>query len=169
MRIFILSVFVLFGVTACDLPEPSASQKQEAARDNVMERANAKVPVPQTDNFVTREMIAEYMRRMDEPNKTFFVYVVANTGAVMGYYTTNGAPVSICAFLAPPDKVEERYGGSDLVRKAPGVDGVYYSGGGCDTYYFFDANSDAMVQVKGLNLFVSDQPLSIEAEPITIK
>lgn len=150
--------------------EESTSDRQEADRSNIMDRAYEQIPTPQLQNFVKRRAVSEYMERMDEPNKTFYIYVIADTGNVMGYYVSRGGPINICTFMTPPDRVSYERSQGRVVREAPGIDGLYYGGdGACDTEYFFDAETDAMIQLNGLNLFVADQPLDIEANPINVK
>ncbi|WP_019558521.1 hypothetical protein [Thioalkalivibrio sp. ALE12] len=159
------------ALTLSGCNEASTSQQQETARDNIMDRAHQSVRIPEVSNFLTREYVAEYMRRMDEPNKTFYVYVVADTGQMLGYYVARSAPVNICTFLTPPDRVERTTSSSvgRVLRKASGADGVYYGDSACNTEYFFDAETDALVQIQGLNLFVSDQPLEMDAKPIRVQ
>lgn len=157
------------ALSGCEASE-STSEKQERQRDNLMTKADRQVPVPNIDNFVTREQVAEYMERMDMPNKLFYTYIVADTGNVLGYYVSRGAPVNICTFLTPPDRVEDRPGRNpDVVRQAPANDGLYYGSGACDLYYLFDSETDSMVMVKGTNLIVSEQPMTLDAEPIKVK
>jgi len=174
--------FVMMG---CDINEreTSTSEKQEQVRDSIMDRANAQVPVPEVQDFVKRRAIAEYMERMDDPNKTFYLYIIADTGNILGYHVSRGGPVNICTFLTPPDRVQWSGGfyhsdsrqsrpsldSSGVNRKAPGVDGVYYGDAACDSTYFFDAQTDALIEVHGNNLIVSDQPLDLDAEPINVR
>jgi hypothetical protein len=45
---------------------------------------------------------------------------------------------------------------------APGVDGVYYSGGQCNSYYGKDATTGAYVEYTaglGINVLLFDEPL----------
>lgn len=163
--IAVLAVATALAISGC---EQSTSQKQASQRDALMDKADAQVPVPNVDNFVTREMVSEYMDRMDMPNKLFYVYLTADTGNVLGYYVSRGAPVNICTFMTPPDKVDSSTNGK-VTRQAPAIDGLYYGAGACDLYYFFDAETDAMIMIKGLNILMSEQPMSLDAEPISIK
>ena len=160
-------VLAFTAITGCEFKQ-STSEQQEAQRAHISAKANDAVPVPDVNNFVAREVVAEYMRRMDVPNKLFYIYVVADTGNIIGYYVSKGTPVNICNNMTPPDKVEDRHQ-NDVVRQAPSLNGLYNAGGGvCNTDYFFDASSGALVKIKGLNMFVSDQPLNLDVEPITV-
>lgn len=162
---------VMAFLTACDINE-TTSQRQEVTRDTAMDRAHSAVPIPQTSNFMTRETVAEFMRRIDQPSRLFYIYVMANTGNYIGYYVSQGRPVNICTFLSPPDRVERYSGPAYVKRTAPGMDGVYYGGNACDSEYFFDAETNAMVEIVtrgGLSMFVTDQPLELDVQRIHVR
>lgn len=164
----ILLVVSVFLMAACDL-EKSTTRQQEETRDQIMDRANQQVPVPNITNFQTRQSIAKWLQRNDDPSRVFFVYVMAHTGNIIGYYTASSRPVSYASFLTPPDRVERHPNSTRILRQAPGADGVYYGEGSGNNWFFFDAETDALVEIVGLNLFVSDQPLELDAEPIRIR
>lgn len=171
MSVIIVPLLLLgiaaLALTACN--EQSTTQQQEATRDRIQDRAHQAVRVPEISNFLVRETVAEYMRRMDEPNKLFYVYVLADTGQILGYYIARGAPVNICTFLTPPDRFHRESGPAYAMRKAPAADGVFYGDSACNTEYFFDAETDSLIQIQGLKLFISEQPLELDAEPIRVK
>lgn len=170
ISVVVLAMSFVF-LAGCMDREPTTSQKQEHKRDSLMDKANYQVPIPTISNFVARKSVAEYMRRMDEPNKTFYIYVLADTGNIIGYYVASSQPVNICTFMSPTDKVERHTtsGGGNVKRAAPANDGLYYGAGGCNVDYFFDANSGALIQLRDLKMVITDQPLDIEAEAITVK
>lgn len=167
MRLLICLITLLF-VTACQPPAESSRESGEKAQEGIMKRALAKVPVPHVSNFQTRDTVAKWMRRMDRPSKTFYVYLLADTGQTIGYYVAQTRPVSICAMLTPPDREVEVLGEPHPLGSAPALDGVYYGEGACSGVYFFDAETDAYVEISGMDYFVSDQPLSVDADPIRI-
>lgn len=151
-----------FLLAACQ-EETTTTERQETQRDMVAEAADRSVPAYQASNFVVRNTVNEYMRRMDEPNKIFYLYVMSDMGTPIGYYVARTPATNICTFLTPPERVERHRpsGGNStyVVRQAPALDGVFYGSGACNTEYFFDAETDAMIQIQGLNLFISDQPI----------
>tara|TARA_B100000929_G_scaffold290599_1_gene284871 strand:+ start:32489 stop:33004 length:516 start_codon:yes stop_codon:yes gene_type:complete len=168
MRFVLIIILSLFAVTACKGGQ-STSQKQEQTRTEVLNRADAAVPTPVISNFIARKTVAEYMRRMDQPNKLFYIYIVADTGNIIGYYVSRGKPVSSCLNMTPPDRGDYYRNGGVINRVAPSLNGLYNAGGGaCNSTYFFDAETDALVEISGLNLFTADQPLNLDAEPITV-
>lgn len=161
-----LIAIISFFLLAANSCQSETERQQVEARNQNMDRANQMVKVPEISNFVVREGVAEYMRRMDEPNKLFYIYVLADTGNVLGYYVSRGAPINICTFLTPPDRRTRNH---SSIRKAPAADGVYYGDAACNTEYFFDSETNTMVMIQGLKLFVSEQPLELDAEPIRVK
>lgn len=164
-------VIGMVALTGCKEGESSSRADGAKTQESLMKRAQAKTPVPQVSNFLTRDAVAKWMRRMDTPDKTFYVYLMGNNGQQLGYYVAQTRPISNCTLMTPPDKLHYWSSGNSgkatAVTQAPSLDGVY-STGGCDSYFFFDAATDAFVEINGLNFYVSDQPLAIEAEPIRV-
>lgn len=170
LKASVIAMSVVFLV-GCN--EGSSNSRAEGAKnqETIMQRAIQSSPTYQPSNFLTREYVNEYMRRMDDVNKLFYIYVLGNNGNMVGYYTGT-RPVSVCTLLTPPDIVDERHGtnGRAMVTvSAPQLDGVYSNGGNCDAYFFFDNATDALIEIKGLNFFTSDKPLNVDAEAIGVK
>lgn len=167
----LLLVGAMLGNTGCEPQAATARDNNVKAQKSMMERATATVPVPQVNNFLSREAVAKQVKRLDERNKLFYVYLLADNGNQLGYYVSNTRPVSVCALLTPPDDLwqeADSYGRSSQLMKAPGLGGTY-GGGDCRAVFFFDAQTDTYIEVNGLNYFVSDQPLSVKSDPITVK
>lgn len=162
--VVILSVLVLSG---CER-SLSTSQKQEATRDALMTRANNSTPIPEIRNFLARESVAEYMKRMDNPDKLFYIYILADNGQFVGYHVARTQTVNICTFMAPTDKIE-KVRGHLWQRAAPANDGLYYGAGACNVDYFFDSATDALLQLKGLNYIISDMPLALDVKPLRVQ
>jgi len=167
--VFFLTAALLAG---CPAAEPSSTDQGTRVQETTMKRAQAAVPVPRVNNFLTREAVAKWIKRMDAPQKLFYIYVLADTGNVIGYYVSQTRPVTECALLTPPQRKETadlgQYTGQ-IKMASPGLDGVYYTNG-CDNgeAFFFDAETDAFIGISGLKYFVADQPLSLDAEPISV-
>lgn len=158
------------GITACKA-EDNSQDEGAKIQESIMKSAQDRIPTYQPTNFLTRQAVTKWMERMDTPSKTFYIYIMANNGQKLGYYVGQTRPISACTLLTPSERlVEGDRGGhyGDFPMPAPSLDGVYGSGG-CDSYFFFDATTDAYIEIKGLNFFVADQPLDIEAEPINVK
>lgn len=169
-----LCAFLALSVVGCKpaKSEPSSSERGAREQESVMKMAQNKVPVPRVTNFLTREAVAKWVKRMDAPQKLFYVYILADTGNVIGYYVAQTRPVTECALMTPPQRREKadlgQYTGH-MAMPSPALDGVYYTGG-CNNgeAFFFDAETDAFIGISGLKYFVADQPLNIDADPINV-
>lgn len=172
----ILTSLLILGLTApfimgndgCGDQSQANREKAAENRADVMSRAQEAQPVPNVNNFVNRKAVAEYMKRMDDPNKTFYVYITSMTGKVMGYYVTRTHPISICSLMTPPDQEVDSHG-TDLVMSAPTLNGLYANGAdGCDHYYAFTADSDTLIEFSQ-DFFIADHPLTLEADRLQSK
>lgn len=166
--ITILIFALAFSLVGCKMNQSSRSSGEQQ-NETVMQRAVSEVPVPRVNNFLTRKSVAKWMRRMDKPNKIFYVYIMADTGQSIGYYTAQNRPVSMCDLMTPPDRVHNGYDNDgNTVVQAPSLDGVYH-GHGCNGVYFFSASTDAYIEIDGFHYIVTDQPLDIKAKPIQVQ
>lgn len=159
-------------LTACVESSSSSRAKEGAKQEEIISRATTKIPTYQPDNFLTRKAVDKWMERMDTADKTFYIYLLGMNGNHLGYYVGQTRPISTCTLLTPPDKLHYwngTNGRTAAVTDAPSLDGVY-GGGGCDsTFFFFDAQTDAYIEIQGVNYFVADQPLNIDADPIEVR
>ena len=141
-------------------------------RAETFARAENLHPVPMTNNFPMRQALVDFTLRTDLLNHPWFVYVLGDNGNILGYYVARTKPVNSCNFLSSTESIGGDSNGY-VVLTAPSLDGIYYGGGGaaagCDAWFFFESASNAMIEVRGLKYFVSDQPLAVEAEPILVK
>lgn len=167
--LLVIGILVLLLVIGCD--SNSDFQREEAivTRSKAFARAEALYPVPWTQNFPMRQALVKYTERQDLINHPYYIYVLADTGNIIGYYVAQSQPVNINAFLS---STQDTYGADGrVVLDAPSLDGIFYGGAGAsasDGWFFFDAETDALVILYGVKLFVADQPLRIEAKPITV-
>lgn len=158
---------MMFGMLGCT--EDDTQKKGENEQETIMERARADEPTYSPNNFLTRKYTNKWMKRMDQPSKLFYVYVLTDTGSPVGYFVAQYRPVSTATFLTPPKK---RVHGTDgaVALPSPALDGTYYGEGGASQQYFwFDAETDAMIELKGLNYILSDQPISLDVPRIYIE
>lgn len=162
----LLIVAMALSLTACKVESSSRDQNMRA-QQSLMAQATAAVPVPRVSNFLAREAVAKQVRRLDEKGKLFYVYILGQNGQQVGYYVSNTRPVSTCALLTPAQEIDRSQYGT-AVLGTPSLGGVYGFGGGCNSHFFFDAATDAYVEISGLAFFVADQPLSVDAEPIKV-
>lgn len=168
--LIVLGVIALFLVTfagSCDDNGNRAAQDNESAiqQDNYS-RLAAATPAHTMKVSPTRNTINGWIDTWgSDPNKLSYVYFQAATGALTGYYIFKGLPVNYCVSLTPNYRWEDAPddGGDQKFQvPAPSIDGVYYSGGGCQTFYGFDAVSGAYMEYtvgSGINVLLYDQPL----------
>lgn len=158
-----VAVGLVFGASGCIEGKQDTREKSSHAQESLMERATAETPVPKINHFVVRKAVAKWLKRNDVPNKLFYVYVMTPMGQPLGYFVSQHYPVSYSALMTPPDTiVNGNWNGNDHVVSAPALDGVWYGGGGAtDLWYFFDAETDALISLKGGMMFFTDQPLSL--------
>ncbi|ASV44539.1 hypothetical protein PBI_SCTP2_524 [Salicola phage SCTP-2] len=168
-KTIVTMMIIAMALVVAGCNKDTTSEKQEEVRDDVLTRANNAEPPYKPSNFLVRQYVNEYMKRLDNPNKTWYIYLLGDNGNHIGYYVARSHPVNICTFLTPPDKIEGM-GDSRRVRKAPALDGAYYGGGACNKEYFFTASTDALMSVPThMKKIVSDQPLEIDVEQIKVQ
>lgn len=166
LGVVVAAIALLAGVSACDTAsEPDANHQEQDARDNSYTKLVAAEPAHTMDYSSSRATINFWIDKWGQPNKLAYVYLVNSEGKPLGYYITKGLPVSYCAALTPPYQMADGGGDGENLKvpvPAPGVDGVYYSGDQCDTYYAQDATTDAYIEYTaglGINVLLYDQPL----------
>lgn len=175
-RLILLLIVLLVAASACVEEGDDTLQKQRTrsihARAKTFERAEASAPIPTVENFPLRKALVEFTRRQDAVNHPWYVYILAETGNAIGYYVARTVPVNACNFLSSTEEVRDSGDGSGIILTAPSLDGIYYGGSGassgCDSWFFFDSATNALVQIRGVNWYAADQPLRIDAEPIKV-
>jgi hypothetical protein len=177
----IMAVVAISSIGCTDSETKSVdSQNQRASavqtRANIFARAEQMYPVPEVHYFLAREMLVKYVERQDVPDHPFYIYVMTDIGTILGYYVAQSAPVSVNAFLSSTEDIygdNWGEGGEGMVTTtAPSIDGIYYGGAGSsagsNAWFFFDAATDALIMLYDTKMFVSDQPLNIDAPMISI-
>lgn len=170
-RVIAAVVAALFGIvvlTGCDEgKETSGVKTEQKSGESNHDRLVEQQPAENMDYSSTRETINFFTETWGQKGKVAYTYLMNSTGDVIGYYVTEGPPVSMCTSIRPTYKIEIPDVTGDntvpVVVPAPGADGAYYSGGECNTYYAKDANTGAYVQFTagmGINPLLYDQPLS---------
>jgi|GEM_PF-6462203 len=163
-RPFVAILMVLglvVGLSACESPQPSSQRAEAENRQGGYDILTKNQPGETMSYSPTRDTINFWVNTWDEAGKASYVYLQNADGKITGYYILEGLPVSYCAAISPTyEIVEDQYG--NVVVPAPANDGVYYSGGQCDTYYGKDATSGAYIEYTvglGINVLLYDQPL----------
>lgn len=159
VRVFIILLSFAYIMAGCE-SSPSAQEEGEKDQENVIQKAIKAHPTPQINNFLTRKNVIKWVERMDTPDKLFYIYVLADNGAKIGYFVAQYRPVSTATFLTPTERLHDDYDWG-ITLPAPALDGTYYGeGGASEQFFFFDAETDAFIELKGLNYILMDQPLA---------
>jgi len=157
---------VLF--TGCGV-EDNARERSVKQRNEVFSQAENLYPNPAPQNFPSRAALVEFTLRQDMINHPWYVYILGDNGNTLGYYVAKTRPINSCNFLSSTEAVDYN---NNLVLTAPSLDGIYYGGSGasagCDTWFFFDQSSNALIEIRGVKFFTADQPLKLNAEPILV-
>lgn len=166
-KLLIITLLIsIFALSGC---KESNREKSAQEQDDVLTRARNAVPTVKMNNFLVRQYIAEYMKRMDMPDKTFYIYILSNTGQYIGYYVGKSKPISSCLLMTTPDNIYGRNSSGKAVVSAPTLDGVFQPNGSCDTKFFLEANTNGLVELSGngLNTMSTDFPLNLDVQRLT--
>lgn len=138
-----LAAVALLALTACT--DESSQAKEGQARQSSFDALVAGQPAKPMTYSPTRETVNHWAEKWSEPGKLSYTYFLNADGEAWGYYILEGLPVSYCAMLTPTYEFRSS-GGSRFQVPAPGIDGAYYSGGQCNTYYGVDATTGSLVE-----------------------
>jgi hypothetical protein len=174
----IITAALILPIAACKTEtsaEKAAQNKQVASQMSVKVKAVEAVPAPVIDNYQAREAVAKFMHRVNQKGQVWYVYKESrSTGEILKAYTSSIYPMSVCSFMTPTEEVKEvsTYGsGSNpiSVTNAIALDGLYYKGGECPTF-FFDLVTDALVVIdEDAVVSAYDQPLDVDVEVTTFR
>lgn len=163
-----LAGVALLALTACNPSDAERAEQANVERQmNVKVRATEEVPAPVINHYAAREAVADFMTRTDQRGQVWYVYKVSRaTGEVLKAYTSSIYPQSVCSFMTPPEEIKREASNSPdyHVTTAMALDGLYYKGGECGTF-FFDLVTGALVVLDEDSVVEAyDQPLDVEVE-----
>jgi hypothetical protein len=176
MRKFLIIIACMLAVVmvaACEPSEPNAAQKEQQTQADSYKGLTETQPAESMDYSPGRDTAINWARHWSEQGKVSYVYLYDSVGHKIGYFILKGLPVSYCASLTPPDKLEradlgDYYG--QTVRAAPAMDGLYYGAANCQQMYGFDALTGQYYEFTGggsFNYILSDQPMQrLQMTPI---
>lgn len=167
---FILLALLLVGssilATGCEAPSTTL-QTDEKVQEEILSKGQTTVPVHRIDNFLSRKTINRWLERVDTPEKLWYVYIMADSGAFIGYYISDTIPLSYGVSITNPSRIVD-WDEDEYVIPAPGLDGVFYQGVDETAWYFFCAETGAMVTTNMKVTFL-DQPLDIPIPQLKVK
>lgn len=143
--------------------------KEQDKQTRILEKAQKTEPAYETQHYLARKALNEWAKRMDTPDKLWYVYLRANNGALIGYHVCRTPPLSFGLSMTNPEQVVERDNDDDKVVSAPGLDGVYYSGADPELYFCFDAETNTMIHFRIGNSTYYDAPLEGTADSPELK
>jgi hypothetical protein len=159
--IFIIGAILLISLLpGCDI-RPTASQAGMRTRAENMQVITANVPVPIMKTAQERIMVKRRAELFDVNNKLGYVYLIANNGVCIGYYSIFGKMASLQSYMVPQQ--EQLYSGSSLLIDSADLDGTY--GDNMPGVFFFTDNG-TYVEIPafgGLTPIYSDKPLPLQA------
>ena len=165
LTILVLGCMLLVG---CGGSSETAQQVDQKTQGEVLLRAQAIEPIYEIQNFLSRKAINKWLKRVDVPNKEWYVYLHAPmTGEILGYYVSSTVPLSYGVAISNPVQIINSGNVDDAVIPAPSLDGVFYSGIDERTWYFFDAETDTLITTN-MNVSFMDQPLDIDVPQMEI-
>lgn len=171
MRWLIFAILLLSVPLFVSCTEGNPQAEQVNNRYSALDKASKLYPDPELENFPLRKALVEFTRRQDEI-KPWYVYLLGQNGNVIGYYIAQTVPINSCNFLSSTEKIWAGSNGASQILTAPSLDGMYYGGGGassgCDSWFFFDEATNALIQIRGMNFYAADEPLLLEADPILV-
>lgn len=170
---FIIGSLAVIGCEPVKNEKPAAKQEQERQEANYTSLTQTQ-PAGSMKFSPTRATAQKWAKTWEEEGKLAYVYLIDSVGHQIGYYVFEGLPVSYCASLTPPDKIEEvqTYGSPNpaVTRPAPAIDGMYYGEANCAQLYGYDALSGAYMEFTGggsFNYLLSDQPMTeVDSQPL---
>lgn len=163
----IVAAFLIVAglVAGCGGGGNSGQKKESKAQQSNYDRLVAQDPAHSMAYSPTRKTINFWIDTWSKPGKLAYVYLQNANGDLIGYYVLVGLPVSMCTSLTPTYKMIDPGGDSgngNVPVAAPAIDGVYYSGGECNTFYGEDASTHSYIEYTaglGINVLLYDAPL----------
>lgn len=155
-------LIAIVSLAACTSSDSSGQDKETNTQQSNYDKLVAQDPAHKMGYSPTRKTINFWIDTWSKPGQLAYVYLQNANGELIGYYVLQGPPVSMCTALTPTYQIKYDSNGN-LVVPAPSIDGAYYSGGECNTYYGKDANTGAYVEYTvglGINVLLYNQPLT---------
>ena len=167
--IAILAITLL--ASGCGDDHKSAEELGTQAQTEMLERAFDVVPPYQPTSFPGREAINKSLQAGEQG--PWYVYALAFDGTPLFNIVSEFRPYNKCHSITSPQRlqrfrIEGVSGAHDAIAQAPGLDGIYYSSGGCHTYVVEDVDTGSIIDLSGstFTIVASLRPLDIETDPL---
>lgn len=162
-RILALIFAALIAVTAAGCSAKSEQNDPTANANYDAQKKND--PIPNLTDSLERANVIEHLKRNNQPDRTRYIYLLADTGGVYAYYVIKGKVTSTGAQLTPTDDFARACGGCDYgVVQGPTDDGSF---GGDEGGIYFFTDTGVEVQWNGRWL-LTDAPMQIKTPALTL-
>lgn len=125
-------------------------------------------PAEKLDWSLEREQLNERLKLWNDPNKISYIYLMSDTGTMVGYFPIKGKVSSVNSKLTNTSQlIYNDYSTSDVVNgvvESPDMDGSYGSNG--DAVFFFLTDGTYM-EWNG-KFLLCDNPIKLTQEPLMI-
>ena len=166
----IAALVIMLLASGCEVGSKSAEELGSEAQTEMLERAFDVVPPYQPTAFPGRDAINRSLRAGEQG--PWHVYALAFDGTPLFYIVSEFRPYNKCHSITSPERLQrfskQGLGSVDAIAKAPALDGIYYSSGGCHTYVVEDVTTGSIIDLSGstFTIVASLRPLNIETDPL---
>lgn len=168
----ILASIVIVSIGGAREASDNPAEVDAEAQERVQRKAQAAEGVYEINNFLSRKSINSWLERMDTPDKLWYIYLMSDSGAFIGYHICDTVPLSYGVSLTNPmQMIDDPHGGYDAgsrVLPAPGMDGVFYTSTDPSVHFCFDAETNALVTFNTQFVYY-DMPLNIAVPELRIR
>ncbi len=169
--IAVAAVLPLAACTGSGHQSDSAQSTGQAQTEQAFKQQQTAVPYPvaQLKDSLERRNIRERLLRYNDPDKISYIYLLAQTGAVITSYTIKGKVTANDSQMTTSESIISNCHGTsstcnDVAVSAPGDDGSY---GPNEPGIYFFTTEDVMITWNGPYL-MSDAPQDVRTPPTII-
>lgn len=165
-----IAIVAALALTACDPPQPSARQVEQAKAQQSQAILNKTDPIPVLPLSQERHNLVKRATRINVQNMNSCITLFTQSGAVVGTFNVDGKVSSLNSYLLSSEQIVDGNPGNGVsepvVIEQPDIDGAY--GKNADGVFFFEAGTDAYIEWVG-DYFWSDQCLATSAPSLLIQ
>lgn len=160
----LVALATAFALGACG-SGGTPEQNDPKARSN-FEAQKKNDPIPTLNDSLERANIIEHVKRNNVPDRTRYIYLLADTGGIYAYYAIKGKVTSAGAQLTPTDDIVDACATDycPLVVQGATEDGSY---GGDEGGIYFFTDTGVEIQWNGRWL-LTDEPMKINTPTLTL-
>lgn len=162
------AAIALLLAMGCSIDEATPEEASRRVQDDTLTRAFEAIPARPPDRFPARDAINASMAETARPGE-WYTYSLNFDGTPIFYVVSEFAPMSLCDSISATDYVEE-VAGSDVLRRAPSLDGIYRSGSDCRTFQVMTTTGNYIRFNPGNTPWISTRhPLRLETDVLQLE